>query len=256
MIVVVCALRAGCGCPDTGARDQYMPLAGAGSTSGDVVGEASGGKGLYVSPDERLERVVLAEERWCVVERVLPLRVLLSPAPLPPVAGADAPGLLTIADVDRRFVGRCLLVLGPSLDTGLCCASAVLSASSGFRLVEDDVVEVLMLSVWPFKDCAGVEVVAEAAADWARCLIESSEVEGFLLEAWLLEGRWPGVWPRGIGGAWFAESSISLEGSYLMEGAVVSVGSGKGDVAPEILWERTVLVRRVEVDSCSLSCAA
>lgn len=189
MMVVVCALRAGCGCPDTGARDQYMPLAGAGSTSGDVVGEASGGKGLYVPPDERFERAVLAEERWCVVERGVPLAVLLSPDPLPPVAGADAPALLTIADVDRMFVGRCLLVLGPSLDTGLCCASMVLSASSGFKLVEDDVVEVLMLSEWPFEGCAGVGVVAGAAADWARCLMESSEVEGFRLEAWLLEGR-------------------------------------------------------------------
>lgn len=46
MFVVVCALKEGCGCPETGARDQYMPLDGAGGTSGEVVGEASGGKGL------------------------------------------------------------------------------------------------------------------------------------------------------------------------------------------------------------------
>lgn len=189
IMVVVCALRAGCGCPDTGARDQYMPLAGAGSTSGDVVAEASGGKGLYVPPEERFERVALAEERWCVVERVLPWAVLLSPAPLPPVAGAGAPALLAIADVDRLFVGRCLLVLGPSLDTGLCCPSTGLSVFSRFKLVVDEVVEVLMLSAWPFEGCAILGVVAGAAADWARCLTESSEVEGFRLEIWLLEER-------------------------------------------------------------------
>lgn len=46
MIVVVWALRAGCGRPDTGARDQYMPELGAGGTWMELVGEARGGNGL------------------------------------------------------------------------------------------------------------------------------------------------------------------------------------------------------------------
>lgn len=47
-MVVVCARSDGCGCPETGARDQYMPEEGAGGTSGaDMAGgEARGGKGV------------------------------------------------------------------------------------------------------------------------------------------------------------------------------------------------------------------
>lgn len=63
------------------------------------------------------------------------------------------------------------------------------------------------------------------------------------------------MWLRGIGGAWYAESSSSFEVSYLKKGVDVSVRSGKGDVAPEIFWERTTLVLRGDVDSCSLGCA-
>lgn len=39
------ARRAVWSTPDRGARDQYMPLAGAGSTSGAVFWSGSGGKG-------------------------------------------------------------------------------------------------------------------------------------------------------------------------------------------------------------------
>lgn len=192
MMVVVCALRAGCGCPDTGARDQYMPLDGAGGTSVAVIGEASGGKDVYVPPDERFPREMF-ELRLCVVERVLPLVAdLLSPAPLPP-DGADVPALLAIADVDRRFVERCLLLLDPSLDTGLWSPSTLLSPFGRPKLVEDAIVELLVLSEGPFEDCASVGLEAVAAADWARCRMESSDVDGFRLDAWLLEERWPGV---------------------------------------------------------------
>lgn len=44
MRVVVCARSEVCDAPETGARDQYMPLAGAGWTSGAVLGSGRGGK--------------------------------------------------------------------------------------------------------------------------------------------------------------------------------------------------------------------
>lgn len=42
--MVVCARKAVCEAPDTGARDQYIPLAGAGSTSGADFRSGRGGK--------------------------------------------------------------------------------------------------------------------------------------------------------------------------------------------------------------------
>ena len=42
--MVVCARRESGGEPDKGARDQYMPDAGAGSTSGAVLGSGRVGK--------------------------------------------------------------------------------------------------------------------------------------------------------------------------------------------------------------------
>ena len=47
---VVWARRLRGGVPERGARDQYMPLAGAGETEGAFVGEGKGGKGMY-GPD-------------------------------------------------------------------------------------------------------------------------------------------------------------------------------------------------------------
>lgn len=44
--VVVCARSAVGGAPERGARDQYIPLAGAGCTSGAALGSARGGKDL------------------------------------------------------------------------------------------------------------------------------------------------------------------------------------------------------------------
>ena len=41
---MVCARSEVCDAPETGARDQYMPLAGAGWTSGAVLGSGRGGK--------------------------------------------------------------------------------------------------------------------------------------------------------------------------------------------------------------------
>lgn len=44
--VVVWARKERGGVPDRGARDQYIPLAGAGWTSGAVFGSGSGGNGI------------------------------------------------------------------------------------------------------------------------------------------------------------------------------------------------------------------
>lgn len=44
--VVVCARNDVCEAPETGARDQYMPLAGAGCTSGAVFGSGREGNGM------------------------------------------------------------------------------------------------------------------------------------------------------------------------------------------------------------------
>lgn len=41
--VHVCARKEVCGAPEVGARDQYIPDAGAGGTSGAVLGSGSGG---------------------------------------------------------------------------------------------------------------------------------------------------------------------------------------------------------------------
>ena len=46
--VAVCALSAGCGAPEQGALDQYMPLAGAVGTSREGEGGQTGGGGKAV----------------------------------------------------------------------------------------------------------------------------------------------------------------------------------------------------------------
>ena len=46
--VAVCALSAGCGAPEQGALDQYMPLAGAVGTSREGEGGQAGGGGKAV----------------------------------------------------------------------------------------------------------------------------------------------------------------------------------------------------------------
>jgi hypothetical protein len=83
--VLVCARREVWEAPDTGARDQYMPLAGAGSTSGAVFGSGSGGNGTCGPRGGRWAGVVFCE-----------------------VMGEGFPSLLgfeAIADVDRIFKG-------------------------------------------------------------------------------------------------------------------------------------------------------
>jgi len=89
--VVVCARSEVCDAPETGARDQYMPLAGAGWTSGAVFGSGKGGNGICGPLAARWADGVLfggAEEE------------------LPAVLGLGA-----IADVERRFIGRGVVAL-------------------------------------------------------------------------------------------------------------------------------------------------
>lgn len=196
MIVVVWALRAGCGRPETGARDQYMPELGAGATWVEVVGEARAGNGLYVPPAECFG-VDVAEARWVVDDRVVPLVVERES-----VEGADGPALLAMADVDRRAGGRAPPADASSLDSGL--PSPLCSPFSlGLFTLEDEAAAAFLILTGggPLEEAFGVEAEDTAAADWARCLIESSDVEGLRLDTWLLEERWPGVWLRGTGGA-------------------------------------------------------
>jgi hypothetical protein len=84
--VVVCARSEVCDAPETGARDQYMPLAGAGWTSGAVFASGRGGNGMCGPRGAR----------WAGVE-------LFGGAGEELVAVL---GLAAIADVERRFKGR------------------------------------------------------------------------------------------------------------------------------------------------------
>lgn len=61
--VAVCALSAGCGAPEQGAMDQYMPLAGAAGTSREGEGgqAAGGGKAVYCEVLVGLRCRVVAE---------------------------------------------------------------------------------------------------------------------------------------------------------------------------------------------------
>ncbi len=91
MRVVVCARSEVCDAPETGARDQYMPLAGAGCTSGAVFGSGRGGNDVCGPRGARCAGGVLLEG-----------------------AGEEAPavlGLDAIADVERRFKGRGVVAL-------------------------------------------------------------------------------------------------------------------------------------------------
>jgi hypothetical protein len=85
--VVVCARNAVCEAPDVGARDQYIPEAGAGATSGAVLGSGRGGKDVWG-----------------------PLTVFATGvAGFGAVADADEEGvvgLLAMADVERKATGR------------------------------------------------------------------------------------------------------------------------------------------------------
>jgi len=78
-----------CGNPETGACDQYIPEAGAGRTSGAVLGSGKGGKGMYGPRDRTVETI-----RWGAGEGALD-----------GVLGA-------MADVERRFRGRLTSLVG------------------------------------------------------------------------------------------------------------------------------------------------
>jgi hypothetical protein len=92
----VCARSAVCEAPEIGAQDQYMPLAGAGWTSGAVFGSGKGGNEVCSPRGGRGAGVVSRGG-----------------------AGEGAPaglGFAAIADVERRFRGR--LESGEDWETG------------------------------------------------------------------------------------------------------------------------------------------
>lgn len=140
---------------------------------------------------------VVAEARRALDDRVVPLV-----AERESVVAADGAGFPAMADVDRRAGGRAPLADASSLDSGL--PSALCSPfSRGLVTVEDEAAAAfrMLTGGGPPEEVFGAEAEGAAAADWALCLIERSEVEGLRLDTWLLEERWPGVWLRGTGGA-------------------------------------------------------
>jgi hypothetical protein len=114
MRVVVCARSEVCDAPETGARDQYMPLAGAGWTSGAVFGSGKGGYGMCGPRGARCAGGVLLGGAGEEVPAVL--------------------GLGAIADVERRFKGRGVVALetereadgGAGGERGFSCFDALL----------------------------------------------------------------------------------------------------------------------------------
>lgn len=142
--------------------------------------------------------MVVAEARWALDDRVVPLVAERESA-----VGADGAGFPAMADVDRRAAGRAPLADASSLDSGL--PSALCSPfSRGLFTAEDEAAAAafrMLTGGAPLEEAFGAEAEGAAAADWALCLMERSEVEGLRLDTWLLEERWPGVWLRGTGGA-------------------------------------------------------
>lgn len=142
--------------------------------------------------------VVVAEARWALDDRVVPFV-----AERESVVGADGAGFPAMADVDRRAAGRAPLAVASSLDSGL--PSALCSPfSRGLFTAEDEAAAAafrMLTGGGPLEEAFGAAAFGAAAADWALCLMERSEVEGLRLDTWLLEERWPGVWLRGTGGA-------------------------------------------------------
>lgn len=238
MMVLVWARSEGCAEPETGARDQYMPDEGAGGTSGDVVGEARGGKAVYfgVKADRDVMVAVFVELR-CVVDREAPLLEAVRSAivllALDVVATVDEPGLLAMADVERKAVGR--RPEFSSLDPGRCrypsATESPFSRTEVFR----------RLTGGPFGErFEAEEGEATAAEEAALCLIARSEVDVFRLEVWLLEARWLGVWLRGMGGIVSVEMSL---GESCFENETDAVGASvEGEVEDAIFWDRMVLV--------------
>jgi hypothetical protein len=107
--VVVCARRESGGEPDRGARDQYMPDAGAGSTFGAVFGSGSAGKEMCGARvwREGVAWFAAGEDADCDCDCE---------------GGVD---FGAIADVERRFRGRWVVGVGfgdiigrPGVDVG------------------------------------------------------------------------------------------------------------------------------------------
>lgn len=191
-----------------GARDQYIPEAGAGATSGAVLGSGRGGKDVC-GP---LGFFATGTVGFGVVDGAGEL-----------VLGC----LLAMAEVERRAVGR----RGSSLPG----AAVELDAAAPFGCSdrsEDLALRIPLLRGGSLGTGVGVEdgcedLDAEADCDLDRASFEE-EAEDLLRFSELLLERWPGVW--------LLEGACSRGGteSSGMSGGLVSVGESW-----MIFWERT-----------------
>ena len=216
--VVVWARSAGCGQPDTWARDQYMPDEGAGGTSGAVLGSMSGGKGMW-TPLTWAVRAALACRDATAVDDT---------------AADEPPGFATMADVDRSAVGRRPDPLPLPSAAEESCLSLVCVSDADSPFVEradcgpGDGPGVLLLNGG--AGMCGREVEGEAA-DCDRWRMDSSD--GLRRRSWLLVERWPGVWLRGR----VAALSLASFSSSSVAGGFCSTGD-----TGRILWARMILV--------------
>lgn len=177
--------------------------------------------------------------------------------------GSDAvPGLLAMAEVERRLVGRrpwpgplvlsveesCLSrrwleaswwwspLLAAAVGLGVCAEE---KEGEGPGVRTDGDMEKVAEEGWLLAPA--VEREAEmltgptpAAEDWDLWRMDSSE--GLRRRSWLLEERWPGVWLRGICGARSRASSASAPVWYEEDGR-----GSVGEVTLAIFCERMTL---------------
>lgn len=171
--VVVCARRAVCESPDTGAFDQYIPEAGAAWTSGAFAGSGRGGN------DVCGPRGVF----WWVVTTTF-----RSGAGAGTLDGIAALGFAAIADVERWFKGRggfggadgaVGVMVNRAGETGLSgLAACLVLLCTGGSFEEGDLDDEGEEDSFCVKDC---ERVRRLRSD---C---------FFLRSWLLVDKWPGV---------------------------------------------------------------
>lgn len=155
-----------------------MPDAGAAGTSAASLGSCKGGKATY-GPRGRGTAVAFRGACTAVVEE---------------------DGLLAIADVERKLVGRLPSVV-PSEDPGAPLESLV--APGSLPSGKD-------VGLGGGCACGAGLDNPLVETDWERCRIEGSEA--FLrLWLWLFDDKWPGVWLR-MGRARSRASSCSEVG--------------------------------------------
>lgn len=203
-------------------------------------------------------RVRREEETVRVLAEVLLARMAFGFCPATG-GGATVEGLLAMAEVERKLVGRrdegpVLLPAEESCLSRRCCWTGAWEASwwslmwGDFGVVADE-----KAGDGPGVLVDGDRAEGDAAKDEVACWLALAEREAELLpgpgtaedcerwrmvssdglrrRSWLLDARWPGVWLRGIWGV------RSLASSAYDEEDCASVG----EVAVEIFCDRTTL---------------